>query len=190
MTSANHQRANSALTEIKTERLLLRAFVESDWEAVHAYSSDAEVCRFMDWGPNSTRETKEFIKRAMRSAKDKPRFSYDFAITRQTENVVLGAIGLILVGFPANQGTIGYVLGRTYWGHGIMPEAVKAIIGFGFDNLNLHRISASCDPNNVASFRVMEKAGMRREAYFVEDKFVKGKWRDTLCYSILAREWA
>jgi len=55
--------------------------------------------------------------------------------------------------------------------------------------LKLHRISASCDPKNVASFRVMEKCGMRREAYFVEDKFVKGKWRDTLYYSILAREW-
>jgi [ribosomal protein S5]-alanine N-acetyltransferase len=183
------KRTNSAATPLTTDRLLLRELTDSDWLAVHEYSSDPKVCEFMDWGPNSARETKEFIKRALRAAKDKPRFAYDFAITQANSNQVIGAVSLVLIGFPSNQAMIGYVLGHQHWGKGIMSEAVRAVIGFGFATLKLHRISASCDPSNVASFRVMEKCGMRREGYFVEDKFIKGKWRDTLSYSILLREW-
>jgi RimJ/RimL family protein N-acetyltransferase len=183
------KRNRSPVDPLKTDRLLLRDLTEGDWVGVHEYSSDPEVCQFMVWGPNSARETKEFVKRAIRAAKERPRFAYDFAITQQNSDQVIGAVSLILVGFPPNQAMVGYVLARQHWGKGIMSEAVQAVIGFGFDTLKLHRISASCDPKNVASFRVMEKCGMRREAYFVEDKFVKGKWRDTLYYSILAREW-
>ena len=183
------RRSSPAVNSIKTNRLLLRDLVDSDWVAVHEYSSDPKVCEFMDWGPNSARETKEFIKRAIRAAKDKPRFAYDFAITCDDADRVIGAVSLVLVGFPANQAMIGYVLGRQHWGQGIMSEAVGAVIDFGFQTLKLHRISAACDPKNVASFRVMEKCGLRREGYFVEDKYIKGRWRDTLAYSILAREW-
>ncbi|PWT95618.1 MAG: GNAT family N-acetyltransferase [Candidatus Melainabacteria bacterium] len=189
MTISREKRSKPDANSIKTDRLLLRDLHDADWVSVHEYSSDPKVCEFMDWGPNSARETKEFIKRAMRAAKDKPRFAYDFAITWQDADRVIGAVSLVLVGFPPNQAMIGYVLGRQHWGQGIMSEAVGAVIGFGFETLKLHRISASCDPKNMASFRVMEKCGMRREGYFVEDKYIKGRWRDTLAYSILAREW-
>jgi RimJ/RimL family protein N-acetyltransferase len=189
MTFPREKRFNLTANSIKTDRLVLRDLRDSDWVAVQEYSSDPKVCEFMDWGPNTARETKEFVKRAMRAAKDKPRFAYDFAITCGESDPVIGAVSLVLVGFPPNQAMIGYVLGRQHWGQGIMSEAVRAVIGFGFETLKLHRISASCDPKNVASFRVMEKCGMRREGYFVEDKYIKGRWRDTLLYSVLAREW-
>jgi ribosomal-protein-alanine N-acetyltransferase len=177
------------VNSLSTNRLHLRGLIDSDWTAVHEYSSDPKVCEFMDWGPNSARETKEFIKRAMRAAKEKPRFSYDFAITQQNANQVIGAVSLTIVGYPPHQAMIGYVLGKQHWGKGIMSEAVAAILEFGFDSLKLHRISAHCEPKNLASSRVMEKCGMRREGHFIEDKLVKGRWRDTLSYSILAREW-
>jgi RimJ/RimL family protein N-acetyltransferase len=143
----------------------------------------------MEWGPNSVKESKEFIKRTMRAAKERPRFTYDFALTERGSKEVIGAVGLMLVGFPPNQALVGYVLNRRHWGRGIMSEALKAVLAFGFDNLRLHRVSATCDQRNVASYRVMEKCGMRREGLFLEDKFIKGEWRDTLCYSLLAREW-
>jgi len=178
------------VVSIQTNRLLLREFVDSDWIAVHEYSSDPEVCEYMEWGPNSVRETKEFLKRAVRAAKDTPRFGYDLAITDLKSRALLGAVGLALIGYPANQALIGYVLARQYWGQGIMSEAVKAMIGFGFGTLKLHRICAACDPRNVASYRVMERCGMRREAHFIEDKMIKGKWRDHFYYSVLSREWS
>jgi RimJ/RimL family protein N-acetyltransferase len=168
----------------------LREFAPADWQAVHEYGGDLQVCEFLDWGPNSTRETKEFIKRAMRSAKDKPRIAYDLAITLKGEDQAVGAIALMLTGFPPNQALIGFVLNRRNWSNGVMSEAVMAMIGFGFETLKLHRIGAICDAQNTASYRVMEKCGMRREAHFIQDKFVKGHWRDSFYYAMLANEWA
>lgn len=70
-----------------------------------------------------------------------------------------------------------------------MTEAVAAILKFGFSELNLHRIWATCDTRNVASARVMEKLGMRREAHYVKDAWEKGAWRDSFLYAILNEEW-
>ena len=178
------------MVAIETNRLILREFVPSDWEAVHDYSSDPEVCRFLDWGPHSSnKEAKEFINRALRAAKDKPRSAYDLAITQRQSDKAIGSIGLILAGFPPYQAVLGYVLNRHYWGKGIVTESVAAMISYAFETLHLHRVAATCDPANIASYRVMEKCGMKREGHFIEDKFVKDKWRDTLSYSILARQW-
>ena len=87
------------------------------------------------------------------------------------------------------EGWIGYSLNRKFWGQGYATEAAEALVKFGFGQLNLHRIFATCDPFNVASARVLEKAGMQREGHFRQHKWVKGKWRDSLLYAILDCEW-
>jgi len=70
-----------------------------------------------------------------------------------------------------------------------MTEAAQIIVGFGFEELSLHRIYATCDPANVRSAKVMEKLGMRWEGHFREHQFVKGTWRDSLLYAVLEHEW-
>jgi ribosomal-protein-alanine N-acetyltransferase len=177
-------------TRIETNRLILREYVPEDWQAVHEYASDEEVCRFTQWGPNSTRESKEFVKRAIRAAKDKPRIAYDLAITLKDEGKAIGGIGLMLVGYPSDQGLVGYVLNSKNWRTGIMSETLIAMLDFGFESLKLHRMTAFCDTENPGSFGVMEKCAMRREAHFIQDKFLKGQWRDTFHYGVLASEWA
>jgi RimJ/RimL family protein N-acetyltransferase len=174
---------------LETERLTLRPHKESDLEDVHSYSSEARVCEFIEWGPNSLAETREFLRRTLRFAKEHPRVSYDFAIFSRQNNRVIGNIGLFIGDHAFQQATLGYVLGSEYWGKGFATEAAQKLIVYGFIDLKLHRISASCDVRNTSSFRVMEKCEMRREALFIQDKFVKGAWRDTLIYSILSSEW-
>ena len=78
-----------------------------------------------------------------------------------------------------------YVLNRKFWNKGYMMEVVKRVIHFGFSELGLHRIYATLAPENVASARVLEKAGMRREGHLREHRYIKGEWRDSLLYAIL-----
>jgi len=169
--------------------MILRAFRESDWEDVHAYGSDAAVCEFMEWGPNSAGESKDFVRRSIRLAKQYPRTGYEFAMENRADGRLIGSIGLYLHEPKRQQALMGYTLTRNYWGQGFATEASQAVLNYGFKELKLHRISAMCDVRNIGSFRVMEKSGMRREGLFLQEKFVKGHWRDTLVYSILAYEW-
>jgi len=74
-------------------------------------------------------------------------------------------------------------------GHGYATEAAAAMLGLGFEGLGLHRIVGRLDARNDASARVLERLGMRREAHFVENEFVKGEWCDELVYAMLASEW-
>ena len=77
----------------------------------------------------------------------------------------------------------------SYWGRGYMTEAGRAILDVAFREIDLHRVWATCDPRNRASYRVMEKLGMRREAHFRKGVMEKGEWRDSYLYAILAEEW-
>jgi ribosomal-protein-alanine N-acetyltransferase len=86
-------------------------------------------------------------------------------------------------------GEILYLLNRQYWGHGYATEAVRAVLGFGFRELGLHRVYATCRPANVASSRVMEKVGMQREGHLRRHRWMKGAWHDSLLYAILEDEW-
>jgi RimJ/RimL family protein N-acetyltransferase len=175
---------------IETPNLILRAFNEADWEAVHAYGGDPQVCEFMEWGPNSVGESKDFVRRSIRLAKQHPRCGFEYAIDSKADGKLIGSIGLYLHEPRRQQALMGYTLARDYWGKGFGTDAARAMLNFGFKELKLHRISAMCDVRNIGSFRVMEKAGMRREGLFLKEKFVKGQWRDTLVYSILSYEWS
>jgi RimJ/RimL family protein N-acetyltransferase len=174
---------------IETTRLILRPFKETDWEGVHVYGSDPKVCEFMEWGPNSPGESKDFVRRSIRLAKQYPRSGYEYAMEDKTDGRLIGSIGLYIHEPRRQQALMGYTLARDCWGRGFATDASKAMLNYGFQELKLHRISAMCDVRNIASFRVMEKSGMRREGLFLQEKFVKGHWRDTLLYSILAYEW-
>ncbi len=87
------------------------------------------------------------------------------------------------------QANIGYELAPEYRGEGYATEVAQAMLAFGFEELRLHRIWARCAAENAASYRVLEKIGMRRERFLREEKWMKGRWWDTLVYGILDHEW-
>jgi [ribosomal protein S5]-alanine N-acetyltransferase len=168
--------------------LILRDFRESDWQAVHEYASDLDTVRFMPFGPNTEQNTKEFIKIVLAQQKEQPRVSYNFALVVKSGNQLVGSCR-IRAAAENKEGDIGYVLNRNYWNRDYMTEAARRVVSFGFERLGMHRIFATCDPANIGSYRVMEKTGMKREGHLREHKLMKGRWRDSLIYSILEPEW-
>ncbi|MDI6856799.1 MAG: GNAT family protein [Dehalococcoidia bacterium] len=176
-----------ALLSLPTPRLVLRDFEESDFAAVHRYGSDPEVARLVPWGPNHRRDTRRFLRQAIAARGREPRKRYDLAIVLKPDGVLIGGCGIQVL--PDSQGEIGYAVARDFWGRGYATEAAYRLLAFGFRGLDLHRIFATCDVENVASWQVLEKLGMRREGHLREDRLQKGRWRDSYLYAILEQEW-
>ncbi len=174
---------------LETERLVLREFVKSDWKAVHEYAGDAEVVRYLEWGPNNMDETVAFLEGTLSCQREKPRRIYEFAITLKDSGKLIGACGIRIQDQDHDQAEIGYCYNKSFWANGYASEACKAVVDFGFRKLGLHRIIATCDKHNLASAGVLRRSGMRQEGHFVQERKVRGEWRDTLQFAILRGEY-
>jgi ribosomal-protein-alanine N-acetyltransferase len=172
--------------ELSTPRLLLREFRAGDHAAVHAFAGDTEVTRYTDWGPNSAHDTAAFLSEVVRDASVLPRSRFGLAMVDREDGVLIGSIELRITSGEHERGELGYVLHRLRWGRGYAGEAAAAMLRHGFGELGLHRISATCDPGNAASSRVLTKIGMRREGHLHDHLRVRGQWRDRLIYAALS----
>lgn len=175
--------------ELTTQRLILRPFREDDWEAVHEYAADPEVSLHQPWGPNSEEETRQFLWHSTQENEQTERTAYHFALIRQEDGQLIGGCTLRITNARFGEAMIGYTLNRRFWNQGYTTEAAHALLEVGFQTLNLHRIISWCTPENIGSWRVMEKIGMRREGHEREAIFFKGEWRDWLRYALLDHEW-
>lgn len=172
---------------IETDRLVLREYIRDDWKSVHSYASKIEVVRYMDFGPNTEQDTKDFVNAVITAQNQEARTAYEFAMTLKHSGRLIGGCGLGLE--RHDQASLGYCLHPEFWGQGFATEADMALCEFGFPELHLHRILATCRPENMASARVMEKLGMKPEGLLREHLFVRGQWRDSCLYSILHHEF-
>jgi len=173
------------LTSITATRITLRPHRQSDFEAVHQYSQDPEVVRFMQWGPNTEEQTRDFLSNCIANQSVDQKTTYDFAV--DYEGRLVGSISLRLSKPGGKLGEIGYCYDKSTWGKGIASEAAEAIMKFGFEDLGLHKISATCDPYNFGSAKVLQKTGMKLEGYLKKHLEMRGSWRDTLLFGT-ARE--
>ncbi|MFN6528063.1 GNAT family N-acetyltransferase [Nostoc sp. ChiSLP03a] len=174
---------------IETKRLILRDFVESDWQEVHQYAADAEVVRYLTFGPNTEEDTKNFLQKEISLQGEKPRQHFALAVTLKPQKQLIGICRISVRDTDNQIGSIGYSFTKEFWGQGYATEAVKAVVSFGFHELGLHRIFATCHPENIASARVMQKIGMQQEGYLREHHWIKGEWQDSWLYAILEHEW-
>ncbi|HEY8458001.1 MAG TPA: GNAT family N-acetyltransferase [Actinopolymorphaceae bacterium] len=144
----------------RTKRLVLRDFVASDRESVRRWRSDPEVMRYLDQPRGSDPDS--WFDTVLRHSAYHPRTTYDAAIVLRKTGDVIGWIGMGRTIDPgAGDLVVGYALGRQWWGHGYMTEALVAMLEFGFTQLGARAISAQYYVANPASARVMQKAGMR-----------------------------
>ena len=148
---------------IQTDRLVLRCFTGSDFQRVRELDSHPAVLRFRSRNPISPAMTREFLERAQRSVHDLPRIFYAYAVILREGAHWLGQCGLTATTLEGGEAFLWYALLPQYWGRGYMPEAVRALLQVGAAEFKLQRIFAECHPDNLASVRVMEKAGMRYE---------------------------
>jgi len=171
--------------KLTTERLILREARKSDRKDVHEYAVVPDVYKFMPWGPNTIEDTKNYIQRAINSRKEVPRTIFDLAIILKATQKRIGGCGITVSDAGNQQGWIGYCLNKKYWRKGYVTEASIKLLKFGFEELNLHRIYATCDTKNIASARVLEKIGMQREGHMRDHKLIRKKWRDSFLYAAI-----
>lgn len=169
---------------ISGPRLALARFRVSDVDAVHVFASDPEVCRFTGWGPNTLEETRTFVAEAARRHSDR----FDLAVLRGDE--VIGSASVWTTSPEHRVGELGYTIRRDCWGARFATEVARLLVELGFDRLGLERLAATCDPDNVASTRVLEKAGLRREGLLRGLYVVRGRRRDRLVFGRLRTDLA
>lgn len=172
--------------ELATNRLVIRDFTLEDWAEVHTYASSPLVATHMIWGPNNEADTKEFIQRTIDMQRQSPRVDFEFSVTLKSDGNLIGGVGIHAM---EQQGEIGYCFHPDYWRQGYASEAAIEMLRFGFEDLGLHRIYATCRPDNIGSASVMKKIGMTYEGHLREHMFYKGKWHDSYQYSILNHEF-
>ena len=172
---------------LKTRRLEIRELEPGDLSAVQVCVSDPLVARWFPWGPNTEGETCAFLERAISAATLPDREIFVLGV------VVRGG-GLIGICFldrsEDREFELGYYLRRDHWGQGLATESVKAVVSFAFSELRAHRIFARVDPENPASARVLERAAFQLERNLHGRRFIKGEWRESLVYALLADECA
>jgi len=173
--------------KLTTARLLLRPFRATDHAELHAIAGDPRVVRWMDWGPNTEEDTGVFLGYALESETADPRRTWKFAVVRAADAVLIGSAELHIESPEHRRGTMGYLIAPAAQGLGYATEAARAVLGFGLTGGGLHRITATCDPENVGSARVLEKIGMSREGRLRDHLLIRGQWRDRLLYAALAQ---
>jgi RimJ/RimL family protein N-acetyltransferase len=148
---------------LETERLILRRFSPRDAEDMYRnWASDPEVTRFLTWPCHTSPEgTRALLEQWAEKYADGTYFNW--AIEYRRSRQAIGSIAVGKLNEEIGSAELGYCIGREYWGQGIMPEALTAVMHFLFEDAGFNRISACHDVNNPRSGRVMEKAGMRYE---------------------------
>jgi RimJ/RimL family protein N-acetyltransferase len=176
---------------LETERLTLRPFVEDDFEAVHAMRSRPEVARYLYQGPASREQSRERLTRMMASpawAVEDDWFSA--AAVERASGITVGDMAFHWVSERDRTAEVGFVFDPRHQGKGLATEAAHALVDWAFTTAGMHRVIGRTEARNVASARVLEKLGMRLEAHFVENEWVKDEWQSELVYAVLDREWS
>lgn len=167
-------------------RLSFRDFTSADIPAVHEYTSDSEVTRWSTWGPNTLAQTTAFVEDAAQAHLAVERSAYSLAAV--LEGKAIGSVAIWITDPHDHNGELGYTFHRAHWGKGYATEAVGWLLEFGFETLQLERISATCHPGNSGSIRVLEKGGFTLEGRLRSHRLVRGDRRDSLLYSVLRDE--
>lgn len=174
---------------IVTERLVIRRFMYNDIPDVLGFVSQPSVAKITS---GRIQATAEGVRKYIDLQNSYQPFAsdevFELAIERKADGKVIGLLGLICQDYA--QGEMGWALGVEYRGQGYATEAARALIDYGFHSLGLHRMHADTGTDNLASCRVMERLGMRREGLLRGAVYEEGKWVDRYVYGILADEWS
>jgi len=168
---------------LETSRLKLRAYEVGDVDAVASYSTREEFIRFLPLPPQTLESAAEFVSRIVGGGQPDAKNDWHFAIQIGNTPKLIGTIRIGIREPEHRQADVGYALHHDLWGNGYATEALGRIIKFGFEDLSVERIWATADIDNIASWRVMEKAGMQREGTMRHHRLIRGIWRDFVLYA-------
>jgi [ribosomal protein S5]-alanine N-acetyltransferase len=170
---------------LETERLLLRDFEEADWKPLLEYQRDPGYLRFHPCDAMEEADVRTHLARFIGWQDEEPRHRFQLAVTLRDSDRVIGNVGVRAEAPGGLIADLGFELDERYWGKGYAREAAAAILEFGFEYLDLHRVTAHCIAENTASARVLERIGMRPEGRLREAEYFKGRWWDVLLFGVL-----
>lgn len=179
---------------IRTERLTLRMMTSDDIDDIYDYQSREDVCRYLLFEPRTLEQVAEKVEACSRATTlasdgDYLQLALELPGTGRARARVIGDSFFKLANVAESQGEIGWTLHPDFMGHGYASEAAGTVLGIAFEQLGLHRVIANLAPENSASIALCLRLGMRKEAHFVKDIWLKGDWVDTGIYAILRDEW-
>jgi [ribosomal protein S5]-alanine N-acetyltransferase len=170
---------------IRTSRLELRPPIVEDAQAIFdAFASDPRVMKYMDWPPMEHLDLDKAARQHAQLVADMVRGKRIAWVIRKLDEPRL--CGKIELRVDDDEGNVGYLLAASHWGQGIMPEAVSAVLRFA-QQIQLRRVTGTCDPENHASARVLEKCGFayigRLKRALVRPS-LSNEPRDSDCYEL------
>jgi RimJ/RimL family protein N-acetyltransferase len=175
---------------LETERLLIRPFEAGDLEAMQAIHGDPGVAQWLYNEPRTPDETQAHLDRKIAGAALAKEGDWlSAAATLRETGELVADLALQWVSEEHRCVEVGYIVNPAFAGQGFATEAASAFVRLSFEQFGMHRAIGRVEPRNGGSVRVLEKLGMRREAHFVENEWVKGEWQSELVFAILEREW-
>jgi aminoglycoside 6'-N-acetyltransferase len=172
-----------------TARLTVRRFVAADAAALSAYRADPVVARYQSWEPLTPDEAARFVASHDGLAPGTPEEWFQFAVALSGAQQLVGDLALRCTRDHPPQAEVGFTFARAFQGRGFASEAVRGLLAYAFDVLDVHRAYALTDERNHAAQRLLERTGFRREGHFRDSFWSKGEWTSELFYAVLRREW-
>jgi RimJ/RimL family protein N-acetyltransferase len=172
---------------LETERLVLRPYNDGDLENLHALYSRPEVARWLYYEPSTLEQSRE--KLARKIAGNELTEGHGLSAAVELRDGTYVGDGVLFYGSVEHKmAEVGFSFDPRHRGKGYATEAARALVDWAFSQ-GFHRVIGRLEARNIASARVLEKLGMRREALLVENEWVKGEWQSELVYAILEHEW-
>ncbi len=171
---------------LQTQRFVIRAFTENDLETFSQYRSRPEVAKFQSWTDFTYSDALALFKQMDYRDFAESGHWYQLAIADAGNNQLVGDIAVQFI--DADQLEIGFTVAPEHQRKYVAFEAVSAFIQYAFNTLEKHRVIATTDTLNIASFRLLESLGFRREAHFRQNIYFKGAWGDEYQYALLKSE--
>ena len=181
--------ANNAFTELQSPRLILRRLLPDDLTALCAYRSLAEVALYQDWESFGPDDAARLIDSQSGVEPDVPGRWFQLALVLAANGLMVGDCGLHCRQEDPRQMEIGITMAPAHQGRGYATEAIECVLGFVFDQLGKHRVTAVTDAENRRAVSLFRRLGFRLEALFVEHLLFKGRWGSEFVFALLRREW-
>jgi RimJ/RimL family protein N-acetyltransferase len=169
---------------------VIREFYSPDYATIYGYANDAQITEHLGFGSLAIEPgAKEYVDNAIAASRQTDRLSYKLAMEIKPHSKIAGSCWLDIMDSYSFNAAIGYFVDKNEWGKGYATEMVQAVLQLAFEKLKLHRVYANCDIGNIASQKVLEKIGFRREGQLREHALRAAGWTDVYSYGLLRQEW-
>lgn len=175
---------------IETDRLTLRRYLATDYDDLLRLQSSPDVTRFLLYDPKTPEQVKESLAGRLTDVPmDTDGQALTVAVILRETGQHVGEVTLFVQNAKQRTGEIGFVFHPDFHGRGFAAEASTELLRLGFEELGMHRIIGRLDARNTGSANLLKRLGLRHEAHFVKNEFLKGEWTDELVFALLAEEW-